>query len=78
MTKEQLIDLLVDKAIAHLKYDDAHPDVGMGMFTRTAVDLAEQDVLVEAARWNSLEALRLNFEDVREQVYVKVRQERMQ
>jgi uncharacterized protein (DUF1786 family) len=72
MEQEQLIKLVVSKAIGYLEYDDAHPDVGMGMWVDTAVDLAEKSVFKEAARWNSLQALALNFEDIREEVRERV------
>lgn len=76
MNQSQLIQLVVDKAVAHLEWDDAHPDVGMGMFISTAVSLAEQSVLKEAARWNSIEALRLDFDRIREVVTTEVRKKR--
>ncbi len=76
MNRIDLINLVADKAIAHLEYDDEHPDVGMGMFVGTAVDLAEEDVLREAARWNSIEALRLDFKSIRDDVIEVVRARR--
>jgi len=68
MENRDLIELLAEKAIAHLSWDDDHPNVGMGMLIDTAVRLAEQDVLEEAARWNSMAALALDFDLVRDQV----------
>lgn len=76
ISNHDLINLLASKALAHLEYDDDHPDVGMGMFVGTAVDLAEQDVLKEAARWNSLAALALDFSSVRDDVVEVVRARR--
>ena len=76
ISNKDLIELLAKKAIAHLEYDDEHPDVGMGMFVGTAVTLAEQDVLEEAARWNSLASLALDFKSVRDDVIEVVRARR--
>jgi hypothetical protein len=74
--RTKLIELVADKALGYLAYDDAHPNVGMGMFTGTAVDLAEQSVLEEAARWNSLAALALDFKDIRDDVIEVVKARR--
>jgi hypothetical protein len=68
MDRDTLTKLVVERAIRTLKYDDANPDVGMVMFITTAVKLAEESVFEEAARWNSLTALTLDFEDIREDV----------
>ena len=76
MERERLIKLVADNALAHLRYDARNPDVGMGMLPRTAVELAEKDVLAEAARWNSLAALSLNFDDIRNDVMLEVSKER--
>jgi hypothetical protein len=76
MEKSTLIKILVEKALAHLRYDDAHPDVGWGMMIHTAVDLAEKDTLEEAARWNTLEALRLDFNSIRDEVVATVKMHR--
>ncbi len=76
MEKSTLIKILVEKALAHLRYDDAHPDVGWGMMIHTAVDLAEKDTLEEAARWNTLEALRLDFKSIRDEVVATVKMHR--
>jgi hypothetical protein len=68
---KQLIKLLAERAEGYLDYDDAHPDVGMGMGIWTAITYAEKDVVKEAARWNSMEALALDqarFDRVRERV----------
>ena len=59
-------------AAAHLAYDDANPDVGWGMSISTAIELAERDILAEAARWNSLEAISLDFNDIRPDVIKEV------
>ena len=72
MERERLIKLVADNALAHLRYDARNPDVGMGMLPQTAVELAEKDILEEAARWNSLAALSLNFEDIRDDVLLTV------
>lgn len=61
MDDEQLATLWAKKACALLEYDDAYPDVGMGMFHSTALDLAAEEIFKEAALWNSVEALRLDF-----------------
>jgi uncharacterized protein (DUF1786 family) len=77
ITEEKLIELIVDKAIGYLEYDDEHPDVGMGMFVSTAMDYAEKDILEEAARWNSLAALKLNFtDDIRATAALIIREKR--
>lgn len=76
MEKDKLVALVVDKALAYLRYDDANPDVGWGMMTHTAVELAERDTLNEAARWNSIEALRLDFAAIRDEVTATVRMHR--
>ena len=39
---------IIDAALGYLRYDDAHPNVGMGMHYGTAVDLAIDDAAVEA------------------------------
>lgn len=63
MTNEDLVKLVAKKACDHLEYDDAHPDVGLGMSVYYAIKLAEDDIRVEAARWNSFAALKLEFDD---------------
>lgn len=35
---------VADRAISYLAYDDANPDVGMGMFNCTAIDYAMNDL----------------------------------
>lgn len=60
-SKKELIDLLVERALEILDKDDAQPEVGMGMFYSTAVHYAEDSLLKEAARWNALEALAMEF-----------------
>lgn len=78
MERDALIKLLASKAIGYLNYDDANPNVGWGMSISSAIELAEQATLEEAARWNSIEALRLNFTDeLREAVSKIVYKERM-
>ena len=76
ISNEDLINLVAKHAIAHLEYDDDHPNVGMGMFIGTAVTLAEQDVMEEAARWNSIAALSLDFKSIRDDVIEVVRARR--
>lgn len=74
MNETDLINLIARKACAILEYDDAFPDVGMGMFWGDAIKQAEHEVLEEAARWNSVEALRLTFtDDMRKKVEAKLR-----
>ena len=34
---------IADCALGYLRYDDANPDVGMGMFYETAIDYAFED-----------------------------------
>lgn len=51
LTENAIIDLLVQNALGILRYDDAHPDVGMGMFAGTAVDEAAKSLKEEAERW---------------------------
>ena len=76
MDRDQLIDLVVDHAMAYLRDDDRNPDVGIGMGLLSAIDLAEKSVLQEAARWNSLAALGLNFDDIRIDVHTILRNRR--
>lgn len=61
MTDDDLINLLVTYAVDQLRYDDLCPDVGMGMSHKHALDIAKKKVIVEAARWNSLAALQIQF-----------------
>jgi hypothetical protein len=61
MDDAELSTMWAERAKAILDYDDAHPDVGMGMFMDTALDIASQQILKEAARWNSMAALQLDF-----------------
>lgn len=78
MERAALIELVANKAIGYLRYDDANPNVGWGMSISSAIELAEQATLEEAARWNSIEALRLNFTDeLRQAVKEVVYKERM-
>lgn len=72
MFDADLVKLLADRAVAFLDYDDDHPDVGMGMSYDTAIELAEKDVYKEAARWNSIEALKLDFPRYRDTVKANV------
>ncbi len=72
MFDADLVKLIVDKAIDHLEYDDEHPSVGIGMSYDTAIELAEKDVFREAARWNSIEALKLDFPRHRDTVRANV------
>lgn len=58
---DDLVKLLADHAVEQLRYDDMFPDVGMGMSHGHALDIAKKKVLVEAARWNALAALQLQF-----------------
>lgn len=51
LTEKEIVDMLVGKAIDFLEYDDDHPDVGMGMFAGTAIDLAATALREEAQRW---------------------------
>jgi hypothetical protein len=76
MEREQLIELVVERAMAYLRDDDRNPDVGLGMSLLSAIDKAEKNVLQEAARWNSLAALSLNFNDVRIDVHTILRTRR--
>ena len=76
MTRNELIDLVAEYAIIALEADDANPDVGMGMGVRWAVQIAEEQIYKEAVRWNSLAALALNFDDIREEVVEAVRKVR--
>ena len=73
MEHTALVNLLTEKAMGYLRYDDANPNVGWGMSITRAVELAEKATLTEAARWNSIEALRLDFSSVKEEVITKVR-----
>lgn len=71
--RSALIDLITQYAIAYLNHDDAFPDVGWGMSMSTAIELADQDVMKEATRWNSLAAMALDFNDIRADVLDKVK-----
>ena len=66
--RDALIELIAEYAVGHLNHDDEHPDIGWAMSNAMAIELAEKDVIQEAARWNSLAALALDFEDVRYEV----------
>lgn len=72
MFDADLVKLLADRAIAYLEYDDSNPNVGFGMTINTAIELAEKSVFQEAARWNSLEALKLDFDYHRETVKANI------
>lgn len=74
MNREQLIQHAAKIATAHLAYDDANPDVEWGMPISEAIELAERDILAEAARWNSLAAIALDFKDIRPEVIREVTQ----
>lgn len=63
MNREDLIQLIAEKACGYLAHDAANPDVGFGMGYGEAIDYAEKDILQEAARWNSIAALQLEFTD---------------
>lgn len=82
ISDQDLSALVAEKALAHLAWDDAHPEVGMGMFYDEAVRLAWGDVQTEAARWNSLEALSLDsarltrIEPLAYQIVIKARESR--
>ena len=52
MNRSELIDLLANRMLGILAYDDAHPEVGMGMFWGHAFELAKDAVQKEAARWD--------------------------
>lgn len=74
MKQDDIVDLLVEKSIAVLQHDAENPDVGMGMLPFMAIDPAWEDLCREAARWNSLEALRLKLTDeIRDQALTKIR-----
>ena len=61
MNDDDLVALLVKYAIEELDYDDAYPDVGMGMGIGEALNRAQKKVLQEAARWNAVAALQIQF-----------------
>jgi len=76
---QELIQRLTEIALGYLDYDDSHPDVGMGMHPGEAIKYAQRDIVCEAARWNSMEALGLDqtrFDSVQDRVYAAVRQAR--
>lgn len=75
MNRETLIELIVDYAIAHLKYDDANPDVGMGMGTDTAFKMSCEDVIVEANRWGRTLSL-TDFQYIKDECIERIRQRR--
>jgi DNA-directed RNA polymerase subunit K/omega len=61
MDETELVELIAKKAKQHLDYYDAFPDVGMGMFRHTAIEIAFEEIVQEAARWNSMAALQLTL-----------------
>lgn len=61
MTDDDLIELLVKYATEALDYDNAFPDDGMCMGFGEATARAEKRVLQEAARWNAVAALQIQF-----------------
>lgn len=71
---EALVEILREKAQGYINYDNAYPDVGMGLGYDTAIDMAQEAVYKEAARWNSIEALGLQFTpELRKEVYRRLR-----
>lgn len=74
MEFEALVELLREKAQGYINYDNAYPDVGMGLGYMVAIDMAQEAVLKEAARWNSLAALGLQFTpELRKEVYRRLK-----
>ena len=51
LTEKEIVIMLTEKAMDLLEYDDANPDVGMGMWVGTAIDQAATLLREEAARW---------------------------
>lgn len=79
ISDSDLVKLLTDKTLGYIWQDEANPDIGMGMPVILAIKSAEKDVVREAARWNSIEALSLDqarFAKVRDQVCDAVRRNR--
>ena len=73
MPDDLIIDMLFEEAIGYLEYDDANPDVGMGMFHRTALQHAEKDVSLAATRWRR----NIHITDaIREQVLERISEAR--
>ena len=72
MNREELQQLLVDRAIGALEYDDAHPNVGMGMSYITAVRDAKKIVEEESILWGvPVEVDESLIKEVSEIVYLK-------
>lgn len=69
MSDELIIASLVEDALCYLKYDDEHPDVGMGMSYRTALHHAEKDVLLAATQWERNIHI---TDDIRKQALVRI------
>lgn len=76
MNDQEIARLLTEYALGFLRYDDDHPDVGMGMSIDTALDLAEKQLTAEAARWNSMAALALDFTRARVIAFDKIYNQR--
>lgn len=74
VNRESLIRLIVEHAISHLEYDDAHPDVGMGMIARTAFELACEDVINESKRWDRI--ITIDFKNIEDECIELIRQRR--
>lgn len=51
LTECEIIEMLVDRAMKRLDFDAANPDVGMGMFVFTAINMAADDIRKEATVW---------------------------
>ena len=77
ISRDELIKLIVEYAMEYIEKDYTSPDVGWGMPSMTAIELAEKKVLLESARWNSLAALSLDFDEIRAEVMNEVTSARL-
>jgi len=75
MTNDALIKLWVNRSLQILTYNDAYPDIEMGMFQSTAVDQAQHSIWIESKRWSYKEDL--NFDEVKLAVLKEVASRRM-
>lgn len=67
---EMIKELWVTKSIAILAADRANPDVGWGMSITDSMDIAKEEIRQEAARWNSMAAIALEFPPDLEKIVV--------
>ena len=74
MTDDELSELVIRKALAILRWDDANPDVGMGMSYASAFDEAVKECLEEAVRWGYTG--HLNFDKIAKKCHRAIQRRR--